>query len=232
MYTPIINIKRLTHNLNEFSKISRGDCISTNRYYYAVTKKDILCHPKISQTEIGKLVLNKTEYNVIRFLIDVSVGNRHDFEHIGLYFKTSFGVWLLECQPELLPVWPPVVQQDYMIPVKSNSNLICAVKSGNAVPTVYTYLGNTAYRKDILTTESGVLKCSQLSTKEKNNDIITLKENRKLKGVNIMGRIGEITKQLRHKEWAAMVRECQARVRELTYGVKKTASKSVLTTKD
>lgn len=137
-------------------KIRRGDCISTNRYYYAVTKKDILCHPKISQTEIGKLVLNKTEYNVIRFLIDVSVGNRHDFEHIGLYFKTSFGVWLLECQPELLPVWPPVVQQDYMIPVKSNSNLICAVKSGNAVPTVYTYLGNTAYRKDILTTESGV----------------------------------------------------------------------------
>ncbi|MGN0385579.1 MAG: IS66 family insertion sequence element accessory protein TnpA, partial [Lachnospiraceae bacterium] len=43
-----------------------------------------------------------------------------------------------------------------------------------------------------------------------NNDIITLKENRNLKGVNIMGRICEIKMQLRHKEWAAMVQECQA----------------------
>lgn len=137
-------------------KIRRGDCISTNRYYYAVAKKDIICHPKISQAEIGKLVLNKTEYKVIRFLIDVSVDNKHDFALIGSYFRSSFGVWLLECQPELIPIWPPVVQQDYMIPVESNSNLICAVTSGNAVPTVYTYSETTAYRKDILTTGSGV----------------------------------------------------------------------------
>ena len=31
-----------------------------------------------------------------------------------------------------------------------------------------------------------------------------------MRGVNIMGRIREIKKQVRHKEWAAMVQECQA----------------------
>ena len=45
-------------------KIRRGDSISTNRYYYAVVKNDFLYHSKISQTAIGKVIINKKEFTL------------------------------------------------------------------------------------------------------------------------------------------------------------------------
>lgn len=137
-------------------KIRRGDNISTNRYYYAVVRNDFLYHTQISQTEVGKLIINKTSFKVIKFKIDVSVDNRRDFTLISSYIKSNFGVWLLECPPELIPVWPPVVQQDYMIPVKNNSNVVCVVSSGNFEPSVFSYSGNSVYKKDVKTISKGV----------------------------------------------------------------------------
>lgn len=137
-------------------KIRRGDCISTIKEYYAVTQNNLLIHSGVSQTEIGKLILNKVAYKVIKFSINASVEKKSDFELLSSYFKSKFGVWLLECQPELIPVWPPVVQQDCMIPVKNNSNLVCTVTSGNLEPIVYTYFGNTVCKKNISITENGV----------------------------------------------------------------------------
>ena len=93
---------------------------------------------------------------MIKLFIDVSVENRRDFMQISSYIKSNFGVWLLECQPELIPIWPPVVQQDYMIPVKAKSNVVCVVSSGNAEPSVFTYLGNTVYKKDVNTVHNGI----------------------------------------------------------------------------
>lgn len=137
-------------------KIRRGDGISTNRYYYAVVINDFLYYPQINQTEIGHIIINKTSYKVIKFIIDVSVENKQVFKSISSYFESKFGVWLLECQPELIPVWPPVVQQDYMIPVKNDSNVVCVVSSGNAEPNVFSYSGNSVYRKDVKTLSKGI----------------------------------------------------------------------------
>lgn len=68
-------------------KIRRGDSISTNKDYYAVVKNNFLSHSQISQTEIGKLEINKTTYKVIKFIINVSVDNSTDFELIRLYLR-------------------------------------------------------------------------------------------------------------------------------------------------
>ncbi|MCI5667596.1 MAG: hypothetical protein MR291_02350 [Oscillospiraceae bacterium] len=137
-------------------KIRRGDSISTNRYYYAVVKNDFLYHSNISQTAIGKAIINKTAFKIIKFKIDVSVDNKREFTLISSYMKLNFGVWLLECSSELIPVWPPVVQQDYMIPVKNDSNVICVVSSGNAEPSVFSYSGNAVYKKDVQTISKGI----------------------------------------------------------------------------
>ena len=137
-------------------KIRRGDSISTNRYYYAVVKNDFLYHSNISQTVIGKVIINKTDFKIIKFKIDVSVDNKRDFMLISSYMKSNFGVWLLECPPELIPVWPPVVQQDYMIPVKNDSNVVCVVSSGNDKPNVYSYSGNEVYRKEVKNVSNGI----------------------------------------------------------------------------
>lgn len=137
-------------------KVRRGDSISTNRYYYAVVKNDFLYHSNISQTTIGKVILNKTVFKIIKFQIDVSVDSKRDFTLISSYMKSNFGVWLLECPPELIPVWPPVVQQDYMIPIKNDSNVVCVVSSGNDEPNVYSYSGNAVYRKEVKTISKGI----------------------------------------------------------------------------
>jgi len=137
-------------------KIRRGDSISTNRYYYAVVRNEFLFHSNISQTAIGKIIINKTTFKIIKFMIDVSVDNTREFTHISSYMKSNFGVWLLECQPELIPVWPPVVQQDYMIPVKINSSVVCVVSSGNTDPSVYSYSGNAVYKKEVKTVSNGI----------------------------------------------------------------------------
>lgn len=137
-------------------KVRRGDSISTNRYYYAVVKNDFLYHSNISQTTIGKVMINKTIFKIIKFQIDVSVDSKRDFTLISSYMKSNFGVWLLECPPELIPVWPPVVQQDYMIPVKNDSNVVCVVSSGNDQPNVYSYFDNAVYRREVKTISRGV----------------------------------------------------------------------------
>lgn len=137
-------------------KVRRGDSISTNRYYYAVVKNDFLYHSNISQTTIGKVIINKAVFKIIKFQIDLSVDSKREFTLISSYLKSNFGVWLLECPPELIPVWPPVVQQDYMIPVKTDSNIVCVVSSGNDEPNVYSYSGNAVYRKEVKTISKGI----------------------------------------------------------------------------
>ena len=137
-------------------KVRRGDSISINRFYYAVVKSDFLYHSNISQTTIGKVILNKKVFKIIRFQIDVSVDSKRDFTLISSYMKSNFGVWLLECPPELIPVWPPVVKQDNMIPVKNDSNVVCLVSSGNDEPHVYSYSGKAVYRKEVKTISKGI----------------------------------------------------------------------------
>lgn len=137
-------------------KVRRGDSISTNRYYYAVVKNDFLYHSNICQTTIGKVIINNTFFKIIKFQIDVSVDNKRDYTTISSYIKSNFGVWVLECPPELIPIWPPVVQQDYMIPVKNDSNVICFVSSGNDEPNVYSYSGNEVFRKEVKTISNGI----------------------------------------------------------------------------
>ena len=79
-------------------KVRRGDSISTNRYYYAVVKNDFLYHSNISQTTIGKVIINKAVFKIIKFQIDVSVDSKRDFTLISSYMKSNFVVLLLECR--------------------------------------------------------------------------------------------------------------------------------------
>ena len=120
-------------------KIRRGDSISTNRYYYALIKKTFPKHIGIKQKNIGKITIDNTTFKVIQFKITVPVKNKTDFTIISRYLKNHFDVWLLEYPPELVPIWPPVVQRSNMIPVDGKSSVICAVSSGNDDPKVYAY---------------------------------------------------------------------------------------------
>ena len=120
-------------------KIRRGDSISPNRAYYIVTKTNIAPYKEISYSVVGNLEIGRDVYKVLKVVISVSSADKAEFSVVSEYLKRNFGVWLLECQPEIIPIWPPVVQTEYNMPINCESEIICAVSSGNSEPNVYVY---------------------------------------------------------------------------------------------
>lgn len=126
-------------------KVRYGDGISPGRQYYVVAKQFSPSYQEINSCVIGDIVLNKEEYIVYLMTINVTSDDEKRFSKINDYFQSRFGVWLLETFPELIPLWPPVVEQDTMIPVLKDRKTYFGVSSGNANPNVYGYHGSDTF---------------------------------------------------------------------------------------
>ena len=137
-------------------KIRCGDSISTNRDYYAVVRSKLHSYSAIKQELVGNLMVGNISYKVYRFNVNVSTEDANYFSMINSYLKETFGIWLLECLPEIIPIWPPVIQRDVMVPIKTKSALCCVVSSGNSDPKVYTYSNIGAKNKEIEILPAGI----------------------------------------------------------------------------
>lgn len=164
----------------EFSgkKIRRGDSISTHRDYYVVTKYSLPSNPCVIQTRVGNLILGRETYGVYKVNLNIATDDKITFSAISDYFKRYFGVWLLECPPELVPIWPPVIQQDYLIPVSGRTSIVCAISSGNELPNIYVYSDYGVSNKEITHDYNGV-KAVDITTGKRP---ITLSVDRKYVG--------------------------------------------------
>ena len=91
-------------------KIRRGDSISPNRQYYVIARQ-FAPPQEIYSKELGKIRLNRNSYHVYLMHIDVSVENIERYKYVKNYLLRHFGVWLLPTPPELIPLWPPMVEQ-------------------------------------------------------------------------------------------------------------------------
>lgn len=120
-------------------KVRRGDSISTGRSYYAVIQNSLPRCPEIRQCEIGNITFGSRRYRVVKMEIMASVEDKAVFSDISLYLYRHFGIWLLECQPELVSLWPPVIQSDFNSPVLPQTNVVCGVSSSNTMPSIYVY---------------------------------------------------------------------------------------------
>lgn len=163
-------------------KVRRGDSISPNRYYFAVMKKNYFeRYDCVEISEIGHIKTSTETYKVYKFKIDISVDDKLAFRRIDDYLHRLFNIWLLEQQPELIPIWPPVVDQDVQIPIIDNEPVICAVSSGNNNPDVYTYSDRGVLKTPLKKTENDSL-IVDLTLR---NSPITLSVDRKYVGREI-----------------------------------------------
>ncbi|MDR1706368.1 MAG: hypothetical protein LBR46_00015 [Prevotella sp.] len=137
-------------------KIRRGDSISPGRLYYIVTKQFHSPYSEIKTERIGSIRLNECDYSVYTALVNVSIDDEIRFTVISNYLKSQFGVLLLETAPELIVLWPPVTEQDVLVPTKNTSVIYCAVSSGNTVPKVYSYNSNIVSSLDVSQDGNGV----------------------------------------------------------------------------
>lgn len=136
-------------------KIRRGDSVSPDLQYYVIARQ--FSHPQeIRSRGIGTIRLNRGIYNVYLISIDVSVKNVDRYKYVKNYLLRQFGVWLLPTPPELISLWPPVVERGMMIPVKSHAKVYCSVSSGNEEPNVFRYDGHKVSSLIVDSYEKGI----------------------------------------------------------------------------
>lgn len=124
---------------NGGKKVHRGDSIAIGQKYFLVTRNYDSPYYEIQTRVAGKVYLNRQEHTVYTLVVNVSTADTSRFFIINSYVKRTFGVWLLEKVPELIPLWPPVVLQEEMVPVVQTDKVYCSVISGNDDPKVYLY---------------------------------------------------------------------------------------------
>ena len=135
-------------------KIRKGGNVSSDKQYYVIARQ---FNPpqEISSQKLGTIILSKNVYNVYLITINISVENANRYQYVKSYLQKQFGVWLLQTSPELIPLWPPMVEQGTMIPVKSNVKMYCSVSSGNDEPNVYRYEGSEVFPLAVDKAEGG-----------------------------------------------------------------------------
>ncbi len=121
-------------------KIRRGDSVSPGHKYYVVAPKAFSpLYQSIKVKYVGKLSVKGSSYCVYIMTIEVSLQDTREYNAVSDYLKNQFGIWLISTAPEIIPLWPPIVSQDVLIPISNSSKLYCAVSSGNECPNVYSY---------------------------------------------------------------------------------------------
>lgn len=143
-----------TYGESEGKKIRSGDAVSPDRQYYVIAR---YFNPpqEIQWKELGTISLSKVVYQVYLITICVSTENIDRYRYVDNYLQKEFGVWLLQTLPELIPLWPPVIEQGVRIPVPGRAKMFCAVSSGNDVPNVYRYDGTEVSSMIVKKEESG-----------------------------------------------------------------------------
>ena len=126
---------------NGGKKVRIGDSISTFTDYYLITTSSIPSNLKIRFSYIRSFVIDNMKFVLYIINIDINEEDVYSFAAVNNYLKKYYGIWLLKKQPEIIPLWPPVVENDGFIPVNNEARVICAVSSGNEKPKVFNYQG-------------------------------------------------------------------------------------------
>lgn len=143
-----------TYDESGGKKVHRDDSISPGRQYYVVARQFSSPFHEINYNAVGTLKLQNCTYQVYCMTVNVSLQNERRYLQISDFFRYRFGVGLLETAPEIIPLWPPVIEQDVLIPAK-DTRVFCAITSGNDAPSVYSYVGNQVLNIPVQKDRSG-----------------------------------------------------------------------------
>ena len=151
-----INGAVFTYDETGGKKVRRGDSISINKLYYLVTKCSESFYPQIKLSKLGTLELCHEEYNIFKMKVLVSIDDEYTFSSVRDYLYRYYGVWLLASTPDIVPLWPPLVQKESFIPIVPNSKVTYAISSPNERPNVFLYSDYGVSRKNISHVINGI----------------------------------------------------------------------------
>ena len=125
-------------------KVRRNDTIEANTiYYWMIPKGYFKAINGIDYKYESSLTLSKKSYDV--YSVTMQHQSEREFNDLANFFWDYLRVRLLYIKPEIIPLWPPVIQtEQYSMSLKrnhKNASIFCRVKSHSAEPTVYRYYG-------------------------------------------------------------------------------------------
>lgn len=125
-------------------KVHRNDTIEANNtYYWMVPQGNFKARNGIDYKYESSLMLNKKTYDV--YSVTLHHKSDKEFSDLVNFFWDCLRVRLLYSKPELIPLWPPVIQtEQYNLSLKpnyKNTAIFCRVKSDSDEPAVYRYYG-------------------------------------------------------------------------------------------
>lgn len=177
-----------TYDESGGKKVHRDDSISPGRQYYVVARQFSCPFNEVQYKAVGALILQNCNYQVYCITVNISLQNERRYSQISDFFRYRFGVGLLEIAPEIVPLWPPVIEQDVLIPAK-DSRIFCAIMSGNDDPSVYSYVGNQVLNVPVQKDRNGE---KHIFVKAGGTDTV-LSVDRKYVGREIVFRVKHIT---------------------------------------
>lgn len=127
-----------TYHSGEGRKIHKGDMIEANKDYILVSVSDII-KAGVQTKKIGRLKVNSEKiYNVYKIRFDDS--NENIFKNLIDFCHDNFKITLVKEKPELIPLWPPTIQNNNSYGIIKNDNnlkVYSAVLPLNAEPVIY-----------------------------------------------------------------------------------------------
>ena len=153
-----------THHNNGGRKIRRGDSIETGTEYYLVTRYKPFQIKGMSLQYEGLITLQSKQFFQV-YIVKFDAGEKQ-FSNLRDYCLTNFKVNLVYKKPRIIPLWPPVIQQNGVDRVIGSRSVLVSVDSQNLSSQVYVHDGKFTKEANcvILCSNTKYLKVSPLYT--------------------------------------------------------------------
>lgn len=139
-------------------KIKRNGSIVVGEEYYLVSRTFAPRFKEIKHEKISSMILSGQNYSVYKISVDIKEDNTQRYRTIAEYFQKVFRVGLLKKKPQLITLWPPIVETSDAVyaPINGEKKLYCVVSSGNEDPNVYEYKSIMANALRLEKEDSGI----------------------------------------------------------------------------
>lgn len=149
--TSIVKKGALFHDGNSGGKIIRyGDCVTTYKNYlwvlpkseYVMSYGDLPNYKGINFKKIGNVAINNKMFNVYEGMFELSSSHNIDFSRLASYLRNHLGLFLLDSDSSITPIWPPCVRTEVGYKTQKNKELYYLVNTKNEDTVAYIYNEN------------------------------------------------------------------------------------------
>lgn len=145
--TSVVTKGAIAHNGNNGGKIIRvGDSISTYKQYFWIRPSNnyynFYYNDGCDFTRVGEFNVSDKHFEVYEGKFTVKSSDAIAFNRLANYLHERLGLFLLEGEASIIPIWPPCVKTEIGYELHTPNNLFYLINSNNNESREYIYTEN------------------------------------------------------------------------------------------